>query len=202
MKSEEARGRAAYSATKSHSLTPAAARVLETASDLFYTHGIRAVGVDTIAERAGVTKKTLYDRFGSKEELVAEYLRTRDQRWRRFLTSYVEESEDDPKARVLAVFEALGQWMEKENPRGCGFVNAFVELTDHRHPGREVARAQKKWLLEYFRELLEACDTPNPDDVAEKLLIIHEGATITNSMGSAQESARKSRDIAEVLITG
>ncbi|GAA3366506.1 hypothetical protein GCM10017744_073820 [Streptomyces antimycoticus] len=73
-------------------LTPAARRILDTAAELFYGQGINAVGVDLIAKRSGVTKKTLYDRFGSKEALVAAYLRERDERWRAWLTAEVEKS--------------------------------------------------------------------------------------------------------------
>ncbi|UXI81004.1 TetR/AcrR family transcriptional regulator, partial [Streptomyces vinaceusdrappus] len=66
-------------------MTPGARRVLEAAERLFYEHGIHAVGVDLIAAEAGVTKKTLYDRFGSKEQIVVEYLAGRDERWRALL---------------------------------------------------------------------------------------------------------------------
>ncbi len=72
-------------------LTPAGERLLDAASELFYRRGIRAVGVDLVAETAGTTKKTLYDRFGSKDELVALYLRRRARRWQSFLFPYVQE---------------------------------------------------------------------------------------------------------------
>ena len=71
------------------SRTPAAERILRTASEMFYRKGIRAVGVDSIAAEAGVTKKTLYEKFGSKDELIAAYLRARDERWRNWLVEFV-----------------------------------------------------------------------------------------------------------------
>ena len=85
--------------------TVAGERVLDAASDLFYRHGIRAVGVDLVAEVAGTTKKTLYDRFGSKDELVARYLRRRALRWEAFLSARLRESAGPDRA--LAVFDAL-----------------------------------------------------------------------------------------------
>ena len=88
-------------------LTPAGQRLLDAASDLFYDRGIRAVGVDLIAETAGTTKKTLYDRFGSKDALVALYLRRRALRWQEFLTGRLEESGPDAADQVSAVFDAL-----------------------------------------------------------------------------------------------
>src|SRR5918993_389715 len=94
-------------------LTPKARSVLDAASELFYERGIHAVGVDTIAERAGVTKKTLYDRFGSKERLVVEYLRARDLRWREHLERRLALAGSDPSARIAAVFEASADWAKE-----------------------------------------------------------------------------------------
>src|ERR1044072_3402306 len=92
--------------TPMETLTPAARRVLDAAAELFYGQGINAVGVDLIARHAGVTKKTLYERFGSKEALVAAYLRERDERWRAWLTAEVDQfPRQDPAARVLATFD-------------------------------------------------------------------------------------------------
>src|SRR6476659_2096112 len=96
-------------------LTEAGSRLLEAASDLFYDRGVRAVGVDLIAETAGTTKKTLYDRFGSKDALVALYLLRRAHRWREYLLARLAETGRgggaDGEAQVLLVFEALEAWM-------------------------------------------------------------------------------------------
>lgn len=160
-------------------LTPAARRVLDAASELFYGQGINAVGVDLIAKHAGVTKKTLYERFGSKEALVAAYLRERDERWRAWLTAEVDASpRQDPPDRVLATFDALAVWMRRENPRGCGFVNAAAELPDDGHPARQVIGDQKRWLRSYLRGLSEDAGARDPDALADELLLLHEGATV------------------------
>lgn len=180
--------------------TPAAERVLQTASRLFYERGIRAVGVDAIAESASVTKKTLYDNFGSKDELIAAYLRGRDERYRAWLVGVVGRQSGSARERLLATFDALGEWMELENPRGCGFVNAAVELPDPDHPGRAVILEQKRWLRDYLANLATEAGAENPEDLAEKLLILHEGATVANALSTAADAARKSRDIAAVLI--
>ncbi len=79
-------------------LTPGARRALDAAGRLFYERGIHAVGVDLIAAEAGVTKKTLYDRFGSKEQIVVEYLADRDERWRAFLAAHLDTVGDSPRA--------------------------------------------------------------------------------------------------------
>src|SRR4051794_10661126 len=89
-------------------LTAAGGRLLEAASALFYRRGIRAVGVDLVADEAGTTKKTLYDRFGSKDELVALYLRRRARRWHAHLVAHLDGSDD--VGRALSVFDVLGAW--------------------------------------------------------------------------------------------
>ena len=117
-------------------LTAAGTRLLDAASELFYLRGVRAVGVDLIAETAGTTKKTLYDRFGSKDALVALYLLRRAHRWRahllvRLAYGGVPAGSAGPGGAdaVLLVFDALESWMGAQR-RGCAFVNAYAELGD------------------------------------------------------------------------
>ncbi|MCK7624299.1 TetR/AcrR family transcriptional regulator [Streptomyces sp. RS10V-4] len=180
-------------------LTPAAVRVLETASELFYARGIRAIGVEAIAEEAGVTKKTLYDRFGSKDELIVAYLRARDALWRGTLVRYVEEQVRTPQEKLLATFDALRDWLRERNPRGCAFVNAHVELPAD-HPGQRVARDQKTWLLGYLRDLAAEAGAAEPEQLAGQLLILHEGASISHSLQAIPRAAERAREMAAVLV--
>jgi len=182
-------------------LTPAGRRILDTAAALFYDQGLHAVGVDTVAREAGVTKKTLYDCFGSKDELIAAYLRERDERWRDRLTRTVEAA-GDPRARLLATFDALGTWMRAENPRGCAFVNAFAELPAADHPGHRVATEQKEWLLGYLTDLASGTGLPHPETLARRLLLLHEGATVAYGTGVLPDAAEEARAAAEVLLGG
>ncbi|QLH21044.1 TetR/AcrR family transcriptional regulator [Streptomyces sp. Rer75] len=178
-------------------LTPAARRVLDAAAELFYGQGINAVGVDLIAKHAGVTKKTLYERFGSKEALVAAYLRERDERWRVWLTAEVDKSpRQDPPGRILATFDALGVWMHRENPRGCGFVNAAAELPDTGHPARQVISDQKRWLRDYLRGLSEDAGAADPDALADELLMLHEGATVLYGLSALPDPVGTARGMA------
>lgn len=159
---------------EAQTLTPAGRRILEAAEDLFYERGITAVGVDLIAERSGVTKRTLYNRFGSKDRLVATYLRERDRRWRSLVRAAVDAC-DDPAEAVTAPFEALWTWSEAE-VRGCAFINALAELPDPSHPARLAAEDQKRWLLDLFDELATAAGCSEPASLAARLLVLHEGA--------------------------
>lgn len=179
---------------------PAADRILRVASEMFYREGIRAVGVDAIASEADVTKKTLYENFGSKDRLVAAYLRARDERWRAWLRDAVERQGGSAKERLLSTFDALAEWMERENPRGCGFVNAAAELPHADHPARAVVMEQKRWLRGYLAELATDGGAEDPEDLAERLMILHEGATVVNSLGMAADSAQKAKQTAVTLV--
>lgn len=188
------------SATEKKERTPAAERILRTASEMFYRKGIRAVGVDSIAAEAGVTKKTLYEKYGSKDELVAAYLRARDERWRSWLVEFVERRGGSATERLLSTFDVLGEWMERENYRGCGFVNAAVEFPDADHPARVVVLEQKRWMRGYLAELAAEAGAEDPEDLAERLLILHEGATVAGSLGVAADAAQKARQTAVALV--
>ncbi|MFE6780302.1 TetR/AcrR family transcriptional regulator [Streptomyces sp. NPDC057702] len=182
-------------------LTPGARRVLDAAAELFYGQGINAVGVDLIAQRAGVTKKTLYDRFGSKDALVAAYLRERDERWRGWLTARVEEAgrsagEAAGTARVVATFDALEVWTRRENPRGCAFVNAAAELPDPTHPGHLAVIEQKRWLRDYLRALCRATPAADPERLADELVLLYEGAMVLGGLAVVDEPVRLARELA------
>ncbi|MBV2363144.1 TetR/AcrR family transcriptional regulator [Streptomonospora nanhaiensis] len=180
-------------------LTPAARRVLDTAHELFYTRGINSVGMDLLAERAGITKKTVYDRFGSKDALVVAYLAERDERWRAYLTGHLA-GVGGGRERILATFDALGAWLAEHGTRGCAMVNACTELPDADHPGRRVAREQKEWTRGLYRDLAAEAGAADPDALAEALLILHEGATVAFTVLGAPEAARTARRAAEALL--
>lgn len=180
------------------SLTPGARRILEVASTLFYEHGIHAVGVDTIAAESGVTKRTLYDRFGSKDGLVTTYLQARDRRWRSMVAARLDLAGSDLD-RVLAPFDVLPDWLA-ECPRGCSFINAFGELPDVDHPGRQVIVAEKTWLLDQFRAALAQADVLQPDQLAIQLLSLHEGAIVGYSIVGAASAADEARAAARTLV--
>ena len=180
-------------------LTPGAQRILDVASELFYWRGINAVGVDTIAAESGVTKRTLYDRFGSKERLVAAYLRTRDRRWRQLIATRLEDEDLDAVQRVLVPFDVLDEWLVP-NGRGCSFINAFAELPELEHPGRQIVVAEKTWLRDLFGSLLREADVPDPTTLAVQLLSLHEGALVAHAIAGQTDAASKVRQAAETLV--
>lgn len=177
--------------------TPKARAVLTAADELFYAHGIHAVGVDVIAARAGVTKKTLYDRFGSKEQLVVEYLRERDSQWRAFLASRLESTGEDPAARLRAVFGASASWAAQRSGKGCSMINAHAEISDPAHPGYEVITGQKAWMLDLFTTIATAAGNPA---AARTIMLLHEGALVTDGIHVLDEPYAHARDAALHLL--
>jgi AcrR family transcriptional regulator len=177
-------------------LTPAGERLLAAAADLFYRRGIRAVGVDVIAEAAGTTKKTLYDRFGSKDRLVALYLRRRARQWQAFLGARM-----DPRPgtrRVLAVFDVLAEWLQEQD-RGCAFVNAHAEVGGTGHPAEPVIRAEKEWMRELFIDLVDEAGLPG-DLLGPQVHLLYEGATVAHTAGGRPEAVEVARSAAASLL--
>lgn len=183
-------------------LTPGARRVLDAASHLFYERGIHAVGVDTIAEAAGVTKKTLYDRFGSKETLVVAYLQHRDARWRDHVAASLERSPEPGVERILTIFDAAESWSDDNSSKGCSAINARAEIGDG-HDGHpvfpEVAR-QKVWLLEVFEDLCTEAGVPDARAMAEALMLLYEGAIVTVGMETFPNPFPAARRVAKSLL--
>ncbi|MFS8201586.1 TetR/AcrR family transcriptional regulator [Streptomyces sp. CWNU-52B] len=180
-------------------LTPAARRALEAAGRLFYERGIHAVGVDLIAAEAGVTKKTLYDRFGSKDQIVVEYLAGRDERWRAFLAPRLDASES-PRDRVLAVFEASRDWMDENGPRGCSMVNAHAEIDDPSHPAYTVIDDQKQWTLTLFTDLVRPLAPAGADSLGRTLMLLHEGALVAHGLRIFPGALDQAREQAAILL--
>ena len=162
-------------------------RLLDTAADLFYRQGITAVGVDLVSKAAGVSKRTLYQQFGSKDELVAQSL---DAHGAAILRAYMPAQGDDapPRQQILAVFDALRGWTATDTYRGCPFVNTATELADPGHPARQVARDYKLRLRDYFASQAELGHADDPQRLADQLVIIFDGAIVQAVMGTGRHA--------------
>jgi AcrR family transcriptional regulator len=182
-------------------LTPAARRILGAAADLFYEHGVTKVGVDLVAERAGTTKKTLYDRFGSKEGLIVAYLEDRAARWRQHVAQHLAATEevDVPPDRPVALLDALETWMAGSS-RGCGFVNAFAELAGSSPNALESIRAEKAWVRDSYAALAAVAGHPDPVDLGRRLALVHEGAIVEATAGGSDSAMADARTIMRTLL--
>ncbi|HET6737925.1 MAG TPA: TetR/AcrR family transcriptional regulator [Kribbella sp.] len=183
-------------------LTPAGERILTAASTLFYEQGIRAVGVDAIAAAADVTKKTLYDRFGSKDRLIAAYLEERNRIWHRFLDEQlVARDPATPEAVILALFAALTDWLAGSR-NGCGFINASVELAAPDHPAMPVIVGQKQWMRSEFEAQARAAGFADPGELADRLLLLHEGALVSYRVAAMPSAPEVAGRAAADLLSG
>lgn len=175
-------------------------RIFQAASNLFYRQGIHAVGVDEIVTRAGATKPSLYRRFESKDELVAAYIRERGDNFWALFDAAAEAHPGDPRAQLLAFFEGLEKRTAKRGHRGCGVTNALVEHPDPDHPGRLVAVAHKAKLRKRLRAMTAEMDAKRPNELADGLLLLIEGAYISSLMFEEDRPAEHVRGLAKALI--
>ena len=179
---------------------PPRQRILAAAGDLFYRHGIRAVGVESIAEAAGTNKMTLYRHFESKDELVAEYLRQEATKGEAWWASLEAQHPGDPLAQVRAWLAAMAAHAADRNSRGCALANAAVELPEKDHPARAVIEECKRRQRDALIRLCDKAGLTEPEMLADEFLLLIEGARVTaQSMGADGLDARLMR-MSEALI--
>jgi AcrR family transcriptional regulator len=181
-------------------MTPTAVRILDTAEALFYRHGLRAVGVERIAEEAETTKKTIYDRFGSKDGLITAYLGQRRDRWHAYARAFVDREQPEAgPARVLALLDALGSWVD-DNTRGCGFVNAYAELAGTGHAGLSIIADEKQWTRDHYVELLDEAGIADAARRGRELALVHEGAVVQLTAGAQADAMDDARSLARRIV--
>ncbi|MFC3653062.1 TetR/AcrR family transcriptional regulator [Dyella humi] len=157
----------------------AADRIRDTAFDLFYREGIRAVGVEEIVSQAGVTKPSLYRAFESKDELIAAYLRDYDQRFCQRFEAPAADHPGDPKGQLLAYLDKLAARASRDGYRGCGLTNAVIEYPERDHPAHQVAVESKQALRERLREMCRGMGAREPDELADGILLLLEGSYVS-----------------------
>jgi AcrR family transcriptional regulator len=167
-------------------------RILETADRLFYLQGIRAVGVDTIAAEIGISKRTLYNHFPSKQELIAAYLAGRFKQ--------VPASDKPPVEQILGTFDRLERGFAAKGFRGCPFVNAVAELGAEDRSVKKIAIAFKESRRIWFRDLLMQLEVADPEGLATQLQLLVDGAIATDLVRNDPSAARAAKDAARVLL--
>ena len=175
-------------------------RIFDTASQLFYRKGIRAVGVETIAEEAKTTKMSLYRSFPSKDELVAEWLRDHDIKFWQTWDATSRRFPANPRKQLKATFTLLAKHVIDPQARGCPMANAAVELTDKDHPARKVIEAHKAKLRTRLAEMCARLGARKPRLLADQLFLLMEGAQISTQILGVRGPARNVARAAESLI--
>ena len=171
-------------------------RILKTADRLFYLQGIRAIGVDTIAAEIGISKRTLYNHFPSKDALIEAYLQ------RRFIRPPSEPapSATTALAQILATFDSLERRFASSGFRGCPFVNAVAEMGEEDRAVKKIAKAFKESRRLWFRERLEQLGVANADALATQLVLLVDGSIAQDLVRDDPAMARAAKEAAKVLL--
>jgi AcrR family transcriptional regulator len=154
-------------------------RILATASDLFYREGVRAIGVDTIVERSGVSKTSLYRLFDSKDALIAAFAAEKGRSFWAWWDDIEEQHADDPRALLDALLSGLAERIGNSAYRGCAFLNLATEFPDDQHPGRIAARSNKEELQARLAAIVAKLGAQSPDRVASQIAMLINGALAT-----------------------
>ncbi|MGW4892917.1 TetR/AcrR family transcriptional regulator [Kitasatospora sp. NPDC004240] len=171
--------------------------LLDAAERLFYDRGIQAVGMDEVRAASGLPLKRIYRFYAAKEDLVVAVLRRRDRSWRGRLAEHVEQVED-PRERVLAVFDWLAGWFAEPGFRGCAWINAFGELGASSEPVLAEVRSHKQAFHDQIALWVHATGRP----VAEPVFLLAEGAIVTAGITGDPAPAHHARTAAEALLVG
>jgi len=158
-------------------------RILETASELFFRHGIRAVGIDTIIAQSGVAKMSLYRHFASKDDLVVAFLEWRNQTYWEWWDAVLARHAGDPRAQLTALVAGLAERISNRSYRGCAFLNTASEFPTpadgSEHPAHAVSIAHKTELRRRLLALATALEARDPELLADQLLLLFNGAYAT-----------------------
>ena len=165
---------------------PVRQRILDTASEMFYRDGVRAVGIDAIIARSGVAKMSLYRNFPSKDALVTAWLEDRNEffwgRWERAEASHA----GNPRGQLAAILDMVAATVSHPKWRGCPFLNTGTEFPEPDHPARAVILANKRAVGKRLQALATAAGARDPDLLAQQLQLLIDGAyAIGQSLGPA-----------------
>jgi AcrR family transcriptional regulator len=167
---------------------------------IFYRDGFHAAGMDLLAAETGISKTSMYKHFRTKEDLILAVLRLRDEEFRNWLFRRMERSADTPRARLLAMFDALAEWFEVPEFSSCMFIKASSEYPDPAHPIHIQSANHKRLLFAEITAIAAAAGAPAPDALARQLLLLKEGAIVTAHLGHTGDPAGDAKAAATVLI--
>lgn len=180
--------------------SPKRDHLVDTAASLFAREGFHATGIDTILAEAGVAKMTLYNHFKSKDELIVAALEVEGARYVAWLRERSDALAEEPGERLLAIFDALEEWFEREGFNGCVFMKAACEYAPVSHPVHAAAAAQKRAVFDYIVENAQSARLKDPRNLAQQILILHEGAIAVAHEFGAPIAARQAKRAASVII--
>jgi AcrR family transcriptional regulator len=177
--------------------SPTRLRILKSASRLFYRKGVRTVSMDDVAHDANFTKMTIYQYFPSKEALLLDTLRARQEQRQQKLTQYIASTTRlPPTERLCSIFDWLYEYWSRGDWRGCPFVNAAAEMAPESDAVRRIALESKMALRTSLRKLAADMEMPDPEKTADALLLLIEGATTMAMLQRDPKAALKAKAVA------
>ncbi|MBL4785254.1 MAG: TetR/AcrR family transcriptional regulator [Cohaesibacteraceae bacterium] len=174
--------------------------LIDTALDLFYQGGFHAVGIDRVIAQAGIARMTLYNHFKSKDELILATLQRRDEKFLSWFVAAIERLSSPAENQLLTVFDVLDEWFAAEGYAGCMFINAAAEYSDPKNPINVATRKHKQLVLEHVQEIARGSGVVDPDDVADGIVLLMEGAITTSFVCGDRHAAIKAKRAARKLI--
>jgi AcrR family transcriptional regulator len=180
--------------------TSAQARILDTATELFRSQGIRAIGVDTIIAKSCVAKTTLYHHFKSKDELVVAFLERIDASFWQWWDKAVEQYSGKPREQIVGIFRALAKKVSSPQYRGCPFINTLTEFPDPEHASRLIIARNKREVHRRFKALAEKISANNSDMLATQLVFLMDGVYSLSMMVGSKHQSEAVVQAAEALI--
>jgi AcrR family transcriptional regulator len=175
-------------------------RILDTATRLFYDHGVHAVGQQQLIEECGCGKNLLYREFASKDELVVAYLDRKARESEAIVAAAMAPYADDPAARTLAIVRSVAAQIATPGYRGCPFLNVHAEFPDPDHPVNRAAVAHRHTNLERFRQLAEQAGASNPAVLADRIMLIVDGMYANGAMQGGEATMAAAVAFAEEVV--
>ena len=174
--------------------------IVSEALKLFYQNGFNATGIERIISEAGVSKKTLYNHFKSKDELVLTTLRKRDELFRNSIMRETERLGSTPRERLLTIFDAHDQWFQEKEFSGCMFINASAEFSSQQDPNHIISAEHKRLVRDYICELAQQAGAKDPQALANQLHLLLEGAIVEAHVSGNKQAAQMARTMAAVFV--
>lgn len=174
--------------------------IVSEALKLFYKDGFNATGVDRIIREAGVSKKTLYNHFKSKDELVLATLRKRDELFRNKIMRETERLGSTARERLLSIFDAHDAWFQEKSFSGCMFINAAAEFASPDGPAHIVCVEHKRLVRSYINDLAEEAGAKYPELLAQQLNLLIEGAIVEVYVSGNLDAAIMAKKMAVLFV--
>ncbi len=174
-------------------------RLLAAANELFYQEGIHTVGIERVLERAGVAKASLYSTFGSKDELVRAYLLARHERRQARIHARIARHED-PRDKILAIFDLIAELAAEPNFRGCAFMRASAEGPSGESKVTQVCADTRGWTRGLYTDLAREAGATDPEEVGRRLMLLYDGAMVGAAMDGGVAAPKLARAMAEELL--